>query len=86
MEQVNHPKHYGGADDPYEVIKVLEAWGTGFHLGNVIKYVARSGKKGDNPTVQDLEKARWYLDRKITALRNQEKADQLSRRGPDCVI
>ncbi len=62
-DQVNHPDHYGGADNPYEAIKVIEAWGLGFCLGNTIKYIARAGKK--DATVQDLEKARWYLDREI---------------------
>lgn len=72
-EAVNHPAHYGGADNPYEAIKVIEAWGLGFCLGNTIKYIARAGKK--DSTVQDLKKARWYLDREITKL---EKADAKS--------
>lgn len=62
-EAVNHPAHYGGADDPYEAIKVIEAWGLGFALGNAVKYIARAGKKGDR--LEDLKKARWYLDREI---------------------
>ena len=67
-EAVNHPQHYGG-DTVYEVIKVIEAWQLGFHLGNSVKYIARAGKKDDAKTVEDLEKARWYLDRRITQLR-----------------
>lgn len=63
MEAVDHPAHYGGADNPYEAIKVIEAWGLGFCLGNTVKYIARAEHKG--ATVQDLEKARWYLDREI---------------------
>lgn len=63
-EQVDHPAHYGGADNPYEAIKVIEAWGLGFNLGNTAKYIARAEHKG--ATVQDLEKARWYLDREIS--------------------
>jgi hypothetical protein len=65
-EAVNHPSHYGGADNPYEAIKVIDAWGLGFCLGNTIKYLARAGKK--DPTIQDLKKARWYLDHEIAAL------------------
>lgn len=65
-EAVNHPAHYGGADNPYEAIKVIEAWGLGFCLGNAIKYIARAGKKG--ALVEDLKKARWYLDREIARL------------------
>ena len=62
-DAVNHPAHYGGADDPYEAIKVIEAWSLGFCLGNTIKYISRADKKGD--LVEDLKKARWYLDRAI---------------------
>ena len=44
---VDHPQHYGG-DTTYEAIKVIEAcgWGKGFCLGNAIKYIMRSDKKG----------------------------------------
>ncbi|MCK1503089.1 DUF3310 domain-containing protein [Bradyrhizobium sp. 188] len=66
-DAVNHPPHYGGADSPYEAIKVIEAWGLGFCLGNTVKYISRAGKKAD-PVLQDLKKARWYLDREIQAL------------------
>lgn len=44
-DKINNPKHYGGAENTYEVIKVIEAWGLGFHLGNVLKYIGRAGKK-----------------------------------------
>lgn len=68
-EAVDHPKHYGGAENPYEVIKVIEAWKLGFDLGNAVKYIARAGKKGKKAkTIEDLKKARWYLDRKIQNL------------------
>lgn len=67
-EVVNHPAHYGGSDNTYEVIKVIEAWGLGFHLGNTIKYIARAGKKNPDALIEDLQKARWYLDRKIAEL------------------
>lgn len=65
MSNVDHPQHYGGADNPYEAIKVIEAWSLGFCLGNAVKYISRAGKKGD--LIEDLEKARWYLDREIAA-------------------
>lgn len=67
-EAVNHPNHYGGQDNPYETIKVIEFWDLGFHLGNVVKYISRAGKKDD--TIQELEKARWYLDREINRLKS----------------
>jgi hypothetical protein len=62
-EHINHPTHYGGADNPYEAIKVIEAHDLGFHLGNAIKYILRAGKKGD--AIEDLKKAQWYLEREI---------------------
>lgn len=73
-EAVDHPAHYGGKDDPYEAIKVIEAWKLGFHLGNTVKYVGRAGRKG--PQIEDLRKARWYLDRFI-ALLEEKGADHV---------
>jgi hypothetical protein len=67
-EVVNHPAHYGGADNPYEVIKVIEAWGLGFCLGNTVKYIARADHKAHR--LEDLRKARWYLDREIAKCEN----------------
>jgi hypothetical protein len=64
-EAVNHPDHYGG-DTPYEAIKVIEAWGLGFCLGNTVKYISRAGKKDPGKEIEDLEKACWYLQRRIT--------------------
>ena len=68
-KMVDHPIHYGGATNTYEAIKVIEAWGLDkdFCLGNVIKYISRVGKKDDE--LQDLEKAMWYLNRKIENLK-----------------
>jgi hypothetical protein len=60
---VDHPKHYGGADNPYEAIKVIEAWKLGFNLGNTVKYIARAELKA--APIEDLEKAAWYLAREI---------------------
>jgi uncharacterized protein DUF3310 len=71
VERVDHPPHYGGADDPYEAIKVIEAWDLGFNLGNTVKYIRRCGRVGAGAPIVDLKKARWYLDREI---QNMEKA------------
>lgn len=67
-EAVDHPSHYGGKDNPYEAIKVIEAWNLGFNLGNTVKYISRAGKK--DALVQDLEKAKWYLEREIANLKH----------------
>ena len=66
-DSINHPAHYGG-HTTYETIKVIEAWELGFCLGNAVKYISRAGKKDQAKTVEDLKKARWYLDREIQNL------------------
>jgi hypothetical protein len=63
MSKVNHPEHYGGEDNPYEAIKIIEHYNLGFHLGNLLKYVLRAGKKENR--LEDLKKGKWYLDREI---------------------
>ena len=72
-EQVDHPAHYGG-DTVYEVVKVCEAWGLDkdAYLFNVVKYVGRNGKKAGEPSLKDLKKARWYLNRRIDQLEGTE--------------
>ncbi len=71
---VNHPEHYGGKDNVYEVVKVCEAWDLDkdAYLFNVVKYVARSGKKNPDKEIEDLKKAMFYLDRKIKNLENKK--------------
>jgi hypothetical protein len=66
-EQVNHPDHYGGKDNPYEVIKVIRAWDLSFSLGNVVKYIARAGIKDPTKRLEDLHKAAWYLQEEISS-------------------
>jgi len=70
-ETVNHPEHYGGAENPYEAIKVIENWDLDFHLGNTVKYISRAGKKYPEKELEDLLKAQWYLNRKIENLKNK---------------
>ena len=62
-EKVNNPEHYHYGT--YEAIKVIEAWGLGFCLGNVLKYISRAGKKNGSSRLEDLKKAQWYLNREI---------------------
>lgn len=58
---IDHPSHYNRGK--IEVIDFIEDQGLSFHLGNVIKYIARAGSKGNK--LEDLKKAQWYLDRYI---------------------
>jgi hypothetical protein len=70
-EMVNHPNHYGGADNVYEAIKVIDAWNLGFALGNTVKYISRAGKKDPNKELEDLKKAMFYLQHHINQLENK---------------
>ena len=62
-EKVDHPAHYN--QGRFEVIDVIEDWNLNFCEGNVVKYVARHRHKGE--PLEDLRKARWYIDRLIQA-------------------
>lgn len=65
MNAVNRPDHYKGKR--FDVIDIIEEFDLGFNLGNTTKYVLRAGKKDD--IIQDLEKAKWYIEREITRLK-----------------
>ena len=73
-EKDNHPNHYGAVENVYEVIKVCEAWelDKDAYLFNVVKYVARAGKKDPAKELEDLKKAAFYLDRKINNLQKKQ--------------
>lgn len=71
-DAVNHPTHY--TDGKIEVIDFIEDKKLGYHLGNVVKYVCRAGKKDPEKEIEDLQKAEWYLHRKIQKLKEQKAA------------
>lgn len=66
-DPVNHPSHY--TDGKIEVIDYIEDKGFGYNLGNAVKYISRAGKKNPDKTIEDLEKAAWYLNREIERLK-----------------
>lgn len=68
MSHVDHPNHYNVGK--IEVIEAIDDWDLGFYEGNVVKYIARSKHKGKE--LQDLEKALWYLDRRVKQLKAKE--------------
>jgi len=70
-KDVNQPSHY--TSGRIEVIDVIEDWKLGFHLGNAVKYIARAGKKDPKLVIQDLEKAMWYISRKIERIQNESE-------------
>ena len=69
FDAVDRPSHYAEGRR-YEPIDVIEDWGLGMHLGNATKYISRAGRKGDE--LEDLKKARWYIDRRISLLEEEE--------------
>lgn len=64
MSNVDHPKHYNQGIEP---IDIIESWDLNFSLGNAIKYILRAPYK--NNELEDLEKAKWYLEREIKRLK-----------------
>lgn len=62
MRVVDHPDHYISGRT-FEPIDVITSWGLGFCLGNAVKYISRAGRKG--PALDDLRKAKWYIDYEI---------------------
>lgn len=66
-----HPSYYRGGK--YEPIDVIQDWKLNFCLGNVVKYVARAGKKTGNSAVQDLQKAKRYLEYELEEIQKCQK-------------
>ena len=66
---VNHPSHY--TDGGIETIDFIEAKKLPYHLGNAVKYISRAGKKNPEKTVEDLQKAVWYIERYIKVLEGE---------------
>jgi hypothetical protein len=69
-DPVNHPSHYTGHPSGIEAIQITEHMG--FNLGNATKYIWRCDLKKD--AIEDLKKARWYIDREIAKRENEAKA------------
>lgn len=78
-DPVNHPSHYTGHPSGVECIEITRHMN--FNLGNVVKYVWRAGEKEIAPTVEDLEKARWYLTDEIERRKKEEVSDR-KEKGP----
>lgn len=69
-DNVSHPSHYAdGWSNGAEVIDITEH--LPFCAGNVVKYVCRAGRKDPEKYVEDLEKARWYLDREVERVKGR---------------
>lgn len=66
-DNINSPSHYTEGRQ-FETIAVIEDWALGYHLGNAVKYLSRAGRKDPTKTIEDLKKARWYVEREIERL------------------
>lgn len=64
-DSIHRPAHYAEGR-VYEPIAVIEDWDLNYRLGNTVKYISRAGRKQN--ALEDLKKARWYLDREIDQL------------------
>jgi len=73
-EQIDHPKHYNvnwKGEQAIETFDYIDSWQMGYAEGNIIKYVSRHKYKGK--ALQDLKKARWYLNKMIKELENENR-------------
>lgn len=70
-DNINHHSHY--TDEKIEVADFITDKGLNFCRGNVVKYVARAGKKDPKKEIEDLRKARWYIDREIRRMEESGK-------------
>lgn len=77
MSNVNHPPHYNSGK--IEVIEAIEDWQLNYHLGNAVKYIARAGRKDPAKLIEDLQKASWYLQRKIEVLVAEKAGREIVR-------
>ena len=83
FDPVARPSHYAEGRQ-YEPIDVIEDWALGFHEANALKYISRSGRK-DNQ-IQDLEKAVWYLERRISQLEDAADVEAASKAREEALI
>ena len=70
-EMINNPIHYGGKENVYETIKVIDNWELDFLLGNVIKYISRAGKKDQTKELEDLKKAAAPMTIKCSSIEGE---------------
>jgi phosphotransferase system HPr-like phosphotransfer protein len=76
-----NPNHYGANGKRIQAIDIIELFDLNFSKGNVIKYTLRSGRKAEQgydaltKEIEDLEKAKWYLEREIERLKKEQTSE-----------
>jgi hypothetical protein len=78
-DNVNHPKHYTNHPSGVECIEITEHMN--FCIGNAVKYLWRAGLKGEQ--IEDLRKARWYIDREIARILNNKDEPPFMKRSDE---
>lgn len=73
--QVLRPEYYDHGDK-FEAYKVINHWNLNFNLGNALKYIKRAGKKENNSAVDDLLKAKNYIDFELERIQNNENSEE----------
>ena len=78
-DKISAPEHYTFSE--YEPKDVIWAWHLDFYLGNVVKYIARAGRKAGSTKIEDLQKARQYIDFELEKLQEPMSQSATQRRG-----
>lgn len=79
-DPIHHPKHYTHYKG-LEVIQLTEQMN--FNRGNAVKYIARAGVKDQSKEIEDLEKAKWYIQREIDRVSEDSEEGESPRRDPN---
>lgn len=74
-DEVHHPSHY--TFGMIEVIDAIEDWELDYHRGNCVKYLVRAGRKTGSDELTDLQKAKWYLERRIKLVEENRYAARI---------
>lgn len=77
--QIEHPDYYNSGG--IEAADFIDAQGLNFNLGNVVKYIARAGKKGSESKLTALQKAQWYLNREISCIEQLQEHQERIMKG-----
>jgi hypothetical protein len=72
-EKVDHPLHYAPGEFEHYKVAIALGWDKDAFIYNTTKYLWRVGRKTHAPVIEDLKKARWYLERRIEQEEKQER-------------
>lgn len=79
MGNINHPSYYNTGK--IEVIDFIEDKSLNFNRGNVVKYVVRAGIKNEETEIEDLRKAKFYIEREIERISKEKLNKELKNKS-----